>query len=119
MSFLNDDPVEHTNVGRIAYYTDEVHNYEFRVEHKNGSTVISPREPGERVELKIGILLPFHQTSDNVTRELTIRYISREKEICSRQGDTKMAHTVILVVHQLFAWQQQKSTHSNEYQVPM
>ncbi|CDS08588.1 hypothetical protein LRAMOSA09949 [Lichtheimia ramosa] len=72
MSFLNDDPVEHTNVGRIAYYTDEVHNYEFRVEHKNGSTVISPREPGERVELKIGILLPFHQTSDNVTRELTI-----------------------------------------------
>lgn len=83
MSFLNDDPVEHTNVGRIAYYTDEVHNYEFRVEHKNGSTVISPREPGERVELKIGILLPFHQTSDNVTRELTIRYISREK--CKRK----------------------------------
>ncbi|KAI9251354.1 periplasmic binding protein-like I [Phascolomyces articulosus] len=61
------------NIGSISHFTDEVTGYEFSVFRYNGSTFISPRSPPpQRVELKIGILAPFHQKNDNYTRQLTL-----------------------------------------------
>lgn len=45
------------------------------VVRKNGATYISPRvvDPSW-IELKVGVLLPFHQQGNAWTRELTLRY---------------------------------------------
>ena len=62
------------NFGSISHFYDQVTGYEFSVLRYNGSTYVSPRSvPPQRIELKIGILAPFHQQNDNYTRELTLR----------------------------------------------
>ncbi|KAI9496049.1 periplasmic binding protein-like I [Zychaea mexicana] len=70
---VDDADTDVTNFGSVSYFQDQVNSYEFSVTRYNGSTYVSPRfKQKQRVELKIGILLPFHQKNDNYTRELTL-----------------------------------------------
>ncbi|KAI7858643.1 periplasmic binding protein-like I [Circinella umbellata] len=70
---IDDTGTNARNFGSISHFYDQVNGYEFSVLRYNGSTYVSPRSvPPQRVELKIGILAPFHQQNDNYTRELTL-----------------------------------------------
>lgn len=48
-------------------------DYSFVMRKENGSTYIYPNniQPGW-TELKVGVLMPFHQQGNNYTRELTL-----------------------------------------------
>ncbi|KAI8147771.1 periplasmic binding protein-like I [Fennellomyces sp. T-0311] len=71
---IDDDDTNISNIGSVSYFRDQVNDYEFSVSRRNGTTFISPRFPTmeQRVELKIGILLPYHQENSKWTRELTL-----------------------------------------------
>lgn len=54
---------------------DQFNNYTFTVSRKRGTTFISPFNKNEtQVELKVGVLLPFHQNNNGWTRVMTMRY---------------------------------------------
>lgn len=54
---------------------DEYNNYTFSVARKKGTTFINPVvKDSSLVELKIGVLLPFHQNNNGWTRVMTMRY---------------------------------------------
>ncbi|KAI7872293.1 periplasmic binding protein-like I [Spinellus fusiger] len=51
---------------------DTLNNFTFIVNYRNGSTFISPLKTENLVELKVGVLLPFHQTNNNSTMKITL-----------------------------------------------
>ena len=55
-------------------FHDQLNNYTFSVGRKNGATFIRPAtiDPS-LVELKVGVLLPFHQSNNGWTRVMTMR----------------------------------------------
>ncbi|KAI8059240.1 periplasmic binding protein-like I [Gongronella butleri] len=57
-------------------YFDAANNYTFGVARKNGTTYISPVNTVGRTELKIGVLLPFHQHDNELTKMITLSGIS-------------------------------------------
>lgn len=58
------------------YYTDNYNNYTFSVSRKGETTFIRPtfHDPN-LIELKVGVLLPFHQNNNNWTRIMTMRQV--------------------------------------------
>ncbi|KAI7850018.1 periplasmic binding protein-like I [Circinella umbellata] len=77
-------PTTKTTTTTSDNYNTTIHNtpihnstalsdYPFNVRHVNGSTYFTPRIINETwTELKIGVLLPFHQKSDPWTQRLTL-----------------------------------------------
>lgn len=59
-----------------TYYYDKFNNYTFFVTRKRGSTFISPGllDQSSLIEIKVGVLLPFHQSNDGWTKMMTMRY---------------------------------------------
>jgi hypothetical protein len=54
---------------------DSYNNYTFAVARKKGTTFINPIFGNNSlVELKVGVLLPFHQSNNGWTRVMTMRY---------------------------------------------
>jgi hypothetical protein len=55
---------------------DKFNNYTFAVERKKGTTFINPSgiQDQSLIELKVGVLLPFHQNNNEWTRVMTMRY---------------------------------------------
>ncbi|KAI9313825.1 periplasmic binding protein-like I [Dichotomocladium elegans] len=62
------------NTATISFHVDNRNGqlYEYSITRNNTTTIVSPRHPNQPIEIKIGVLLPFHQTQDNWTRELTL-----------------------------------------------
>lgn len=58
------------------YFHDNFNNYTFSVAKQRGSTFISPMtaDNSTLIEIKVGVLLPFHQNNDNWTKIMTMRY---------------------------------------------
>ncbi|KAI8343028.1 periplasmic binding protein-like I [Chlamydoabsidia padenii] len=65
-----DDETEDTTTRRI--YHDKANNFTFTLTRKNGTAFISPLETNGRTELKIGVLLPFHQNDNEWTKMITL-----------------------------------------------
>jgi hypothetical protein len=62
---------------------DAYNNYTFSVTRKKGTTFINPSfKDDSLIELKVGVLLPFHQNNNNRTRIMTMRYNIQNKEYC-------------------------------------
>ncbi|KAL4206055.1 periplasmic binding protein-like I [Rhizopus microsporus] len=61
-----------------TYYYDKFNNYTFFVTRKRGSTFISPGllDQSSLIEIKVGVLLPFHQSNDGWTKMMTMSGIS-------------------------------------------
>ncbi|KAI8979828.1 periplasmic binding protein-like I [Mycotypha africana] len=60
-----------------SLYFDSFNNYTFSVVRRKGSTFINPViKNNSLTELKIGVLLPFHQNNDGWTRVMTMSGIS-------------------------------------------
>ncbi|ORX61729.1 periplasmic binding protein-like I [Hesseltinella vesiculosa] len=57
-------------------YVDSSNNFTFTVARKNGTAYISPLNTAGLVELKIGVLLPFHQHDNEWTKMVTLSGIS-------------------------------------------
>ncbi|KAI8989372.1 periplasmic binding protein-like I [Pilobolus umbonatus] len=58
-------------------FHDKYNNYTFSVTRTKGTTIISPAYiPEHLIELKVGVLLPFHQNNNGWTRIMTISGIS-------------------------------------------
>lgn len=55
---------------------DKFNNYTFAVSRRRETTFISPynRDDKSLIELKVGVLLPFHQNNNGWTRVMTMRY---------------------------------------------
>lgn len=54
---------------------DDYNNYAFSVHRSKGTTFIHPAVRNDSlVELKVGVLLPFHQSGNNKTKVMTMRY---------------------------------------------
>ncbi|KAI9018770.1 periplasmic binding protein-like I [Phycomyces nitens] len=51
---------------------DASNNFTFVVSHRNGSTFVSPFVTTNLTELRVGVLLPFHQTDNNSTMQITL-----------------------------------------------
>lgn len=66
---------QHTNTSSINVPATPsiMEDYSFVMRKENGSTYIYPNniQPGW-TELKVGVLMPFHQQGNNYTRELTL-----------------------------------------------
>lgn len=84
----NVSPTDHSKFYNSAYIDDNVmqnfspfhcydayNNYTFSVTRRKGTTFISPSLKDESlIELKVGVLLPFHQNDNNRTKIMTMRY---------------------------------------------
>jgi hypothetical protein len=85
---------------------DAFNNYTFAVARKKGTTFINPSVQDQSlIELKVGVLLPFHQSNNEWTRVMTMRYmhVLKINSYCSN-------YDLNLVVFLQFDWQLQKST---------
>lgn len=70
----DEDGTNRSKVNTTSYYEDKAIGYSFRVVRGNETAWLSPKEPRPGlVEIKVGVLLPFHQTDSNWTRQLTLR----------------------------------------------
>ncbi|ORY93043.1 periplasmic binding protein-like I [Syncephalastrum racemosum] len=70
---VDDDDTDTTNTGSNTTYFDSVNNYTFTVSRQNGSTYLRPRyPPPNAVEIRVGVLLPYHQNFSAYTTELTL-----------------------------------------------
>ncbi|KAI8376579.1 uncharacterized protein BYT42DRAFT_534211 [Radiomyces spectabilis] len=56
----------------LTEYFDALNNITFSIHHKNSTTYISPQNVGNLTELKVGVLLPFHQHDNNWTKIITL-----------------------------------------------
>jgi hypothetical protein len=54
-------------------YHDSANNFTFTLTRRNGTAYISPLETTGRTELKVGVLLPFHQNDNDWTKIITLR----------------------------------------------
>lgn len=67
---------------------DNYNNYTFKVARRKGATFINPASRNDSlIELKVGVLLPFHQNNNGWTRVMTMRYIKKTSR--SRKGHIK------------------------------
>ena len=65
---INNNNKNNSNINDIIF------DNPFNIRHINGSTYITPRFINETwTELKVGVLLPFHQKADPWTHRLTLR----------------------------------------------
>lgn len=59
---------------------DRYNNYTFTVSRTRGTTFISPyNKDASQIELKVGVLLPFHQNNNGWTRVMTMRYSKKKR----------------------------------------
>lgn len=60
---------------------DDYNNYTFQVARRKGATFINPASRNDSlIELKVGVLLPFHQNNNGWTRVMTMRYIKKQAD---------------------------------------
>ncbi|KAI8097085.1 periplasmic binding protein-like I [Halteromyces radiatus] len=65
-----DNDIKNTN--SVNTYHDTANNFTFTLTRKNGTAYISPVQTEGLTELKIGVLLPFHQQDNNWTKTITL-----------------------------------------------
>ncbi|ORZ15702.1 periplasmic binding protein-like I [Absidia repens] len=66
---IDDNDVDTT---RQQIFHDVANNFTFTLTRKNGTAFISPLETTGLTELKVGVLLPFHQKDNEWTKTITL-----------------------------------------------
>lgn len=78
LDHINSTAIDDTTIQDFNSFQchDEYNDYTFSVARKKGTTFIYPVvNDTSLIELKVGVLLPFHQNNNGWTRVMTMRYI--------------------------------------------